>query len=87
MIILIKGKGNLRTNVNHEFGNLNVEAFTLTPVDILQNLGVGFDPELSFKKQIDIVDDNCNFQICNMCYEEITRSKVIACIGLPPCDI
>ena len=37
-------KGNLRTNITHEFGNLDVGASTLIPVDAAQNLGVNFDP-------------------------------------------
>ena len=46
-------KGNLRTCVTHEFSNLNVEAFTFAPVNIVWNLGISFDPEPSFKKKID----------------------------------
>ena len=48
-------KGNLRMNVAHEFGNLDVEACTLAPVNTVQNLSISFDPEFSFKKQIDTV--------------------------------
>ena len=64
VIMLIKG--NLRVNVTHEFGNLYVEASTLAPVNTVQNLGISFEPELSFKIQIDTVVKNCNFQIHNM---------------------
>ena len=60
-IMLIKG--NLRTNVIHEFCSLDVEASTLAPVNSAQNLGISFDPELSFKKQIAMVVKNCHFQI------------------------
>ena len=55
-------------NVTHEFGNLDVEASALTPVNTVRNLGFSFDPELSFKKQIDMVVENCNFQIHNILY-------------------
>ena len=58
-------RGNLRTNVTQEFGNLDVEASTFAPVNTVQNLGISFDPELSFKKPIEMVVINCNFQICN----------------------
>ena len=52
-IMLIKS--NLRVNVTHRFGNLDVEASTLAPVYTVQNLGISFDPEPSSKKQIDTV--------------------------------
>ena len=55
----------MRTNVTHEFGNLSVEGSTLVLV-ITWNLGISFDPELSFTKQIDTVVKNCNSQICNV---------------------
>ena len=58
-------KGNLRTNVTYESGNSNVEASTLTTVNTARNLGMSFDPELSFKKKIETVE-KCNFQICNI---------------------
>ena len=48
------------------FGNLDVEACILAPVNSERNLGISFDPELSFKKQIDTVVKSCNFQIRNM---------------------
>ena len=41
--------GNLRTNVTHEFGNFDVEASTLVPVNSEQNLGISLDPEQSSK--------------------------------------
>ena len=63
-IMLIKG--NLRTNVTQEISNLDVEASTLAPVNIVQNLGIIFDPKLSFKKQTDMAVKNCNFQIRNL---------------------
>ena len=50
------------TNVTHELGNLDVEASTVAPVNSPQNLSISFDPELSFKKQIDTVVKNRNFQ-------------------------
>ena len=53
-------KYNLRTNVTHEFGNFNVEASTLSPVNTGGNLGVSFNPELSFKKQTHTVVKNSN---------------------------
>ena len=61
----------------------------LVPVNTVQNLGIGFDPEVSFKKQIGTVVKNCSFQIRNiyMCYQEIFRSKVFACFGSLTCDI
>ena len=42
-------KGNLRTNVFHEFGNFDFEVSTLVPLNTLQNLDLSFDLELSFK--------------------------------------
>ena len=44
-------KGNLRTitKVAHEFGNLDVEASKLAPVNTARNLGICFDLQLSFK--------------------------------------
>ena len=51
-------KGNLRTNVTQEFGSLDVEASTIAPVNTVWSLGISFDPELSFKKQIDTVINN-----------------------------
>ena len=42
-------KGNLRTNVFHEFGNFDFEASTLAPLNTLQHLDTSFDLELSFK--------------------------------------
>ena len=56
----------LRLNVTHEFGNLDAEASTLAPVNTIQNLGISFDLELSFKKQTDTVVKNCHFQIRNI---------------------
>ena len=56
-------KGSLRTNVTHEFGNLDVEASMLAPVNSALNLGISFDTELRFKMQIDTVVKNYNFQI------------------------
>ena len=82
-------RGNLRTNVTHEFGSLDVEATILAPGNSAQNPRISFDPELSFKKQIDVVVKNCNGQIRNiaMCYQEIFGLKVFACIGSLNCDI
>ena len=48
---------NLRTNVTHEFGKVDIEA---------RSLGIISDLELSFKKQTDTVVKNCNFHIHNM---------------------
>ena len=36
------------------------------PVNTVRNLGISFDTELSFKKQINIVVKNRNFQIRNI---------------------
>ena len=63
-IMLIKGY--LRTNVTCKFDNLDVKASTLVPVNTVQNLDISFDPDLSFKKQIDTVVKNFNFRICNI---------------------
>ena len=52
-IMLIKG--NLRINVSDGFGNLDVETCTFALVNNTRDLGISFDPELSFKKQIDSV--------------------------------
>ena len=49
-IMLIKG--NLRTNVTHEFGNLDIEASILAPVNSARNLGISFDPELVSKSRL-----------------------------------
>ena len=59
-------KGNMRTSVIHEFGDLDVGISTLISIDSVRYLGVSFDSDLSFKKQIDMVVKNCNFQIRNM---------------------
>ena len=59
-------KVNLKTNVTDEFGNLDVAASTPASVNTVQNLGINFDPELSFKKQMDTVVKNSDFQIRNM---------------------
>ena len=73
-------KCNLRMNVTHdELGNLDIEAFTLAPINTGRNFGISFDPELSFKKQIDTVVKNCNFQIhcgeyCFSCLTWLTLS-------------
>ena len=58
--------GNLRSDVAGDFGTLSVGNSTLAPADMVQNLGVIFDPELSFRKQIDAVIRNCNYQIRNI---------------------
>ena len=86
VIMLIKS--NLRINITHEFGIFDVEACTLIPVDTSLSFGVKLDPELSFKKQIDIVIKKCSFQIHNICaVNKISRSKVFVCIGSLTCDI
>ena len=59
----------MRVNVPHVFGNFDVEASTLAPVNTVRNLGISFDPELSFIKQTDTVVKNCNFQIHNIQYK------------------
>ena len=69
-IMLING--NLRTNVTHEFNNLDAEASTNALVNTAHNLGISFD-ELSFKKQIDRVFKSSNPRICHICYQEIFR--------------
>ena len=51
------------------------------------NLGISFDPELSFKRQIDMVGKNCNFEIHNTYAQEISRLKVLSCISSLTCDI
>ena len=56
----------MRVIVTHEFGNLDVEASTLAPVDTVQNFGISFDPEPSFNKEIDTVVKNSNFRIHNI---------------------
>ena len=58
--------GNLRASVASDFGALDVRNCTLAPADTVRNLGVIFDSELSFKKQIDAVIRNCNYQIRNI---------------------
>lgn len=58
--------GNLRAGVASDFGILSIGDSTLVPADMIKNLGVIFDPELSFKKQIDAVIRNCNCQIRNI---------------------
>lgn len=63
-IILVSG--NLRSNVADDFGNIDVGSSILTPVDAVKNLGIVFDSELSFKKQVDAVVKSCNLQIRNI---------------------
>ena len=85
-IMLIKG--NLKTNVTNELSNLDDESSTLAPVKTVLNLGIKFDPELSFKNQIYMAVKNCNFQICNtyafgkfldrMCLQVLVHSLVIS---------
>ena len=58
-------KGDSRTNVTQKFG-MDVETFILAPVNTVRNLGVIFDSEVRFKKQIDTVVKNCIFRICNI---------------------
>ena len=43
-------KGDSRTNVTHDFGNLDVEACTHAPVNSAQILGISFDFELNYKQ-------------------------------------
>ena len=45
---------------------MNVGASKLNPVDLVGNLGVSFDSELSFKNQIKMIVKICNFQIRNI---------------------
>ena len=59
-------KGNLRTNIAQDFGTLDFEGSSLAPTEVARNLGIYFDPELSFKKQIEMVVKNCNLQIRNI---------------------
>ena len=59
-------RGNLRTNVSQEFGSWDAEASALTTVKAARNHEISFEPEISFKKQIDIVVKNSNFQIHNV---------------------
>ena len=59
-------KGNLRTNITQDFGVLNVGFSALAPTEIVRNLGVCFDQQLSFRKQIDMVVKSCFLQIRNI---------------------
>ena len=63
-ILLIRG--NLRTQVPHNFGHLNLGTVALAPVPFARNLGIYIDSELCFKKQINEVVKNCYLQLRNL---------------------
>ena len=58
-------KGNLRSNVTNEFGNLDVEASTLALLILHEILVLILTLNQVSKKQFDMVVKNCNFQIGN----------------------
>ena len=62
-IIIVKG--NLRSNVVEEFGDLELPCAHLCPVSA-RNLGIIFDSMLNFKNHINSVVKTCNYHIWNL---------------------
>ena len=63
-IIVIKG--NLRSNLDREFGTLEVSSAHLCPSSSARNLGIILDSKLSFKDHINSIVKCCNFHIRNL---------------------
>ena len=59
-------KGGLRSNIEEEFGSLNLGAVQLHPSVSVKNLGVLFDSNLNFKYHVSSLVKNCNFHIRNL---------------------
>ena len=62
-IIIVKG--NLRSNVVEEFGDLELPCAHLCPFSA-RNLGIIFDSSLNFKNHINSVVKTCNYHIWNL---------------------
>ena len=60
-IIIVKG--NLRSNVVEEFGDLELPCAHLCPSVSARNLGIIFDSMLNFKKHINSVVKTCNYHL------------------------
>ena len=60
-IIIVKG--NLRSNVVEEFGELELPCSHLCPSVSARNLGIIFDSSLNFKNHINSVVKTCNYHI------------------------
>ena len=63
-IIIVKG--NLRSNVVEEFGDLELPCAHLCPSVSARNLGFIFDSMLNFKNYINLVVKTCNYHIWNL---------------------
>ena len=63
-IIIVKG--NLRSNVVEEFGDLELPCAHLCPSVSARNLGIIFDSMLNFKNHINSVVKTCNYHIRNL---------------------
>ena len=63
-IIIVKG--NLRSNVVEEFGDLELPCTYLCPSVSARNLGIIFDFSLNFKNHINSVVKTCNYHIRNL---------------------
>ena len=63
-IIIVKG--NLKSNLDREFGTLEVSNTHLHPSVSARNLGIILDSKLSFKDHINSVVKCCNFHIRNL---------------------
>ena len=63
-IIIVKG--NLRSNVVEEFGDLELPCTHLCPSVSARNLGIIFDSMLNFKNHINSVVKTCNYHIRNL---------------------
>ena len=63
-IIIVKG--NLRSNVVEEFGDLELPCAHFCPSVSARNLGIIFDSSLNFKNHINSVVKTCNYHIWNL---------------------
>ena len=63
-IIIVKG--NLRSNVVEEFGDLELPCAHLYPSVSARNPGIIFDSMLNFKNHINSVVKTCNYHIWNL---------------------
>ena len=63
-IIIVKG--NLRSNVIEEFGDLELPCAHLCPSVSAGNLDIIFDSNLNFKNHINSVVKTCNYHIWNL---------------------
>ena len=63
-IVIIKG--GLRSNLEAEFGSLDIGGVQLYPSVSVKNLGVVLDSNLNFKHHVNSLVKNCNFHIRNL---------------------